>query len=145
MGPKSWFALQAPREFTVASWIFLKVLGAIYLIAFLSFGVQAIGLIGSNGVLPLGSYMNAAATQLGTARFRLVPSLFWLSSSDTMIRLVWIAGAIASLAIIAGFVQRIALAAAFVLYLSIVTGGQTFMTFQWDLLLLEAGFIAIFL
>jgi hypothetical protein len=145
MGMKTWLALEPPREFTIASWIFLKVLGAIYLIAFVSFGVQAIGLIGSNGVLPLGSYMNAAAEQLGNARFRLVPTLFWLGWSDTMIRVVWVAGAVASLAIIAGFAQRITLTAALVLYLSIVTGGQTFMTFQWDLLLLEAGFIAIFL
>jgi len=145
MNLKSWFALDPPREYTIASWIFLRILGAIYLIAFVSFGVQAMGLIGSQGVLPLGSYMKAAASQLGNARFRLLPTLFWLSSSDAMIRAVWTAGVVASLAVIAGFAQRIALATALVLYLSIVTGGQTFMTFQWDLLLLEAGFIAIFL
>ena len=33
----------------------------------------------------------------------------------------------------------------FVLYLSLVSAGQTFMSYQWDLLLLEAGFLAIFL
>ena len=30
-------------------------------------------------------------------------------------------------------------------YLSIVTAGQIFMGYQWDFLLLEAGFLAIFL
>ncbi len=144
MSLQSWMPQPRSREFTIASWIFLKALGVIYWIAFASFGVQALGLIGSAGILPLTAFVDAAA-QLGAARFHIAPMVFWLNSSDAMIRAVWIAGAIASLAIIAGIAQRFALTVAFVLYLSIVSAGQTFMTFQWDLLLLEAGFIAIFL
>jgi len=44
-----------------------------------------------------------------------------------------------------GFFQRVAAALLFALYLSLVTAGQAFMSFQWDLLLLETGFLAIFL
>lgn len=144
MSLKSWMAEPYPRGFTIASWIFLKALGIVYLIAFVSFGVQAIGLIGSNGILPLPAFVSAAA-ELGPERFHIAPMVFWLNSSDAMIRAVWIIGAIASIAIIAGVAQRLALTVALILYLSIVSAGQTFMTFQWDLLLLEAGFIAIFL
>ncbi len=144
MSLKSWMAEPSPREFTIASWIFLKALGVVYLIAFVSFGVQAIGLIGSNGILPLPAFVSAAA-ELGPARFYIAPMVFWVNSSDAVIRAVWITGAVASIAIIAGLAQRFALAVALILYLSIVSAGQTFMTFQWDLLLLEAGFIAIFL
>src|SRR6202022_4746518 len=32
----------------------------------------------------------------------------------------------------------------FLLYLSLVTAGQVFMNYQWDALLLEAGFLAVF-
>jgi len=46
--------------------------------------------------------------------------------------------------IVLGFAQRAALAIAFVLYLSLVHIGQTFLGYQWDYLLLETGFLAIF-
>jgi hypothetical protein len=134
-----------PRTFAIASWLFLKALGAIYVIAFLSFGIQAQGLIGSNGLLPLNSYLAAAAEAFGTARFWTVPTIFWISSGDWTIRAACIAGVLAGIAIMAGVAQRAALAVAFALYLSVVSAGQTFMAFQWDLLLLETGFIAIFL
>ena len=47
--------------------------------------------------------------------------------------------------IVLGFARRTALAIAFVLYLSLVHIGQTFLGYQWDYLLLETGFLAIFL
>jgi hypothetical protein len=58
---------------------------------------------------------------------------------------VWIAGAALGALLTLGIAWRAACAGAFILYLSIVTTGQAFMSFQWDALLLEAGFLAIFL
>src|SRR5690606_15650892 len=40
---------------------------------------------------------------------------------------------------------RAVLPCLFFLYLSLAVAGQTFMSYQWDALLLEAGFLAIFL
>ena len=60
-----------------------------------------------------------------------------------MIAAVSIAGAI--FAVAAFLLPRVSLAASLVLYLSIVSAGQSFMSFQWDLLLLEAGFLMLFL
>src|SRR5215475_8404811 len=62
-----------------------------------------------------------------------------------MIRTVWIAGATLSALMVAGVNLRSVRIAVFVLYLSLVVAGQEFMGYQWDALLLEAGFLAIFL
>jgi hypothetical protein len=116
---------------------FLRALGFIYVIAFLSFGLQAIGLIGSHGLLPLGDFLKEAG-------FWDSPSVFWLKSSDAAIRAVWLAGVLAALAAFIGISQRAMLAVCFVLWLSICSVGQDFLSFQWDLLLLETGFLALF-
>jgi len=126
-------------------WLFLRLLAAIYLAAFFSFGVQAAGLIGSHGILPMGRYLDAVRASLGTAGYWTVPTLFWLAHSDRALIAVCAAGAIVAVVLMLGFVQRTALAALFVLYLSLCAVGQDFLGFQWDYLLLETGFLAIFL
>lgn len=135
-------------HYDIVSGLFLRLIGLFYLIAFFSFNIQAQGLIGSKGILPLTEYLdqvrdlingNALTTWLE------MPILFWLSASDMTINLVCYAGIVLSLFVIAGVYQRICLIGLFVLYLSLFYAGQVFTTFQWDLLLLESGFLAIFL
>ena len=134
-----------PATYRKVEWLFLRWLGAVYLAAFASFGVQVLGLVGSQGILPLQSYLPLVKQSSGTAAYWVAPTLFWLNASDTALRLVSIAGAVISVVLIFGFAQRFCLAALFLLYLSLCTAGQDFMSFQWDMLLLEAGFLAIFL
>ena len=136
--------LEPARYETVTSW-FLKSLGAIYLIAFVSLEVQITGLIGAHGILPAARYLELIHTSLGVASWLRVPTIFWLGASDTWLKLACAAGAISSVAVMIGVGRRIALAAAFLLYLSMVSIGQAFLSFQWDFLLLESGFLAIFL
>lgn len=124
---------------------FLRSLGAIYLIAFLSFEAQIAGLIGARGILPAAHFLDAVRENYGGLAALRLPTIFWLGSSDLFLKLTCIAGAISALAIILGFARRAALGVAFVLYLSLVSVGQTFFSFQWDYLLLESGFLAIFL
>jgi predicted DCC family thiol-disulfide oxidoreductase YuxK len=133
------------ETFSYASWIFLRLLGLIYLIAFLSFGGQAAGLIGSQGISPATQFLRAAQEYFGSARFWSVPTLLWLSGSDAMLRNIWLVGAIFSLLQLAGANSRLVRVAVFILYLSVVSAGQEFMSYQWDALLLETGFLAIFL
>jgi hypothetical protein len=128
-----------------AVWLFRKLLGAIYAIAFGSLAVQIAGLIGSNGIQPAGSYLAGIAHALGPSRYWRVPTVFWLASSDLALRLACWAGVLFAILIVAGILERTALAACYVLYLSFVTVGQDFLSFQWDSLLLETGFLAIFL
>jgi len=133
------------ETFRCPTWLFLRLLGLTYLIAFWSFGVQAAGLIGSRGISPLPEYLEAAQQYFGFTRFWNVPTLLWLQGSDAMIRIVWMAGTALSVLMAAGLNNRSVRAALFVLYLSLVVAGQEFMGYQWDALLLEAGFLAIFL
>jgi len=132
-------------SFVFSSWLFLKILGVVYLIAFTSFGVQALGLIGKSGILPVSNYLARIKAALGDSWILQNPTLFGFNASDWMIQAVIIAGIIFSILLIIGALPRLSLIALFLLYLSIVNGGQVFMSFQWDVLLLEAGFLAIFL
>jgi predicted DCC family thiol-disulfide oxidoreductase YuxK len=141
----AWGVPLEPETFGYASWIFLRLLGLIYLIAFLSFGVQASGLIGSHGILPAADFLRSAREYFGTARFWSMPTFLWLNTSDATIHTIWIAGMISSVLLSAGIDWRRVRVALFFLYLSLVTAGQVFMSYQWDALLLEAGFLAIFL
>ncbi len=134
-----------PPTFRLASWLFLRLLGAIYLIAFASFGVQAPGLVGARGILPVAEYLPAVKQYLGPASYWSVPTLLWFNSSNAFIKADWIAGAGLALALFFGLSWRPVRIALFVLYLSLVTTSQVFLSFQWDALLLEAGFLAIFL
>src|SRR5438270_3683114 len=102
---------------------FLRVLGAIYAIAFVSFGVQAMGLVGSHGILPAADFLQAVRASIGGAAIREVPTLLWFNASDAAITALWIAGAVAGLVAVAGFRQRIALAACLVLWLSVCGAG----------------------
>jgi predicted DCC family thiol-disulfide oxidoreductase YuxK len=137
-------ALQA-EHYTLVSWAFLRLFGAIYVAAFASLGVQILGLVGKNGILPLGNYLEAARQALGDSAFWFLPTLFWVSSNDTVLIAGTVVGAVLGLFIVVDKWTRPALIGSFVLYLSYAYAGQVFMNFQWDSLLLEAGFLAIFL
>src|SRR5277367_6389551 len=63
-------------------WLWLRALGLIFFSAFYSWLFQIRGLIGPQGILPAGYYLQGVAEQRGTERFLLVPSLLWFASSD---------------------------------------------------------------
>jgi predicted DCC family thiol-disulfide oxidoreductase YuxK len=137
-------ALQAER-YALVSWLFLRLLGAIYIAAFASLGVQIVGLIGQKGILPVADYLSAAHRALGNSAYRALPTLFWVNSGDMALVAGTVVGALLGLLVFVDRWTRTALAGLFALYLSYVYAGQDFMSFQWDTLLLEAGFLAIFL
>ncbi len=138
-------SLSISEDHQLVSWLFIKMLSAIYFIAFLSLAVQITGLVGSNGILPLTEHLDFAYELRGYEAFLYLPTLFWINSGDTALQLVTYAGCILSITLFFGYKKRKTLVLLFVLYLSLFHAGQTFLTFQWDTLLLEAGFLAIFL
>ena len=123
---------------------FLRLLGLIYFVAFLSFGIQAPGLLGRRGILPFQEYLAAARDTLHASAYWNVPTLLWLFPTDAGMRALWIAGCCAALIAVSGRWQRAALAVSLALWLSLCSVGQDFYSFQWDILLSEAGFLAIF-
>jgi predicted DCC family thiol-disulfide oxidoreductase YuxK len=135
--------VRQPTYFESRRWFF-RSLGGIYLIAFLSLWTQVDGLIGANGILPIAEYLPAARAQIGGNAPFLLPTLCWLNPSDAFLHFLCGAGAVISILLMAGCVPVLSLVLLFALYLSLTIAGQTFLSFQWDILLLETGFLAIF-
>ena len=140
-----WGKDYAPPRFDLAGHLFVRLFGLIYLSAFVSFGVQAQGLIGSHGILPLADMVDALKGRVGVQRFFVMPMLFWWNASDLAIQAVCWTGAGLSVLVVLNRLSRLSLLLLFVLYLSLLYAGQTFMTYQWDTFLLEGGFLALLL
>jgi hypothetical protein len=144
-----WGAAPRPATYKIASSWFARAIGLIYLIAFVSFGRQVRGLIGAQGIQPVTEYFTEIVRQFGPAGFWQSPTIFWWVHSDYGLEsIVWGGAVVAGVAAIgrphtSG--QKAALVLLFIYYLSVVNAGQIFMGYQWDYLLLEAGFLAIFL
>src|SRR5438876_1984766 len=136
--------VRPPTYFWARRW-FLRALGVIYLIAFVSLGVQVDGLIGSDGVSPVDQFLPAVREQLGRQAYSLLPTLCWFNSSNAFLHFLCGGGVALSLLLIAGILPVVSLIALFVFYLSLTLAGQIFLSFQWDILLLETGFLSVFL
>ena len=130
--------------FRITENVFLRLLGFVYLIAFASLWPQLSGLIGGNGISPAAETLLSMRADYGWHAYLYVPSLFWLWQTDSALHWLCALGCLAALMLILGVVVRSAALAAYILYLSLVTIGQPFTSFQWDALLLETGFLAIF-
>jgi hypothetical protein len=130
----------------LVSWLFLRLLALIYLAAFASLSVQITGLVGETGILPRDEHFSLATEQFGNGAWLWFPSVFWVSSaSDQALQSVSLLGILLSLLLLLGQWERLVLILLFMLYISLYHAGQIFTNFQWDTLLLEAGFLAIFL
>jgi hypothetical protein len=127
--------------------VMLRLLGLVYLMAFLTLVWQGPALLGPHGLLPIGSFLTEVAAEAGsrTAGFWQLPSLFWLGASDGALRAVGLLGVALSAAMLAGYTNAIALAILCALQISISNVGQTFYGFGWELQLVETGFLCIFL
>jgi len=136
-------------QYVRVRYIFLRGLALIYFLAFFSLATQIDGLLGSQGVAPAKQTMSAiseaAATHhLGWEKFRLFPTLAWFSVSDRSLDWQCRAGMALSALLLVGVAPAPVLFLLWLVYLSIVTVGEPFLNFQWDMLLLETGFLAIF-
>jgi hypothetical protein len=124
--------------------LFLRLLGLSYLAAFASLWPQITGLVGSHGIAPVDGVLEGMRGDWGAQAYFDVPTLFWFGISDSALVWVCIFGCVASLLLISGFFARISAAVCWVLYLSLTSVGEPFTGFQWDALLLESGFLALF-
>ncbi|MFJ9759703.1 lipase maturation factor family protein [Streptomyces sp. NPDC101149] len=137
-----WFV--AP-EYWLSRLVFQRALAVVYLFAFLSAALQFRALIGERGILPVPRH-------LARMPFKHSPSVFHLHYSDRFFAAWSWAGCAVSVALVAGLDSQLPLWAGMVLwlalwamYLSIVNVGQTWYSFGWESLLLEVGFLAVFL
>ena len=137
-----WF--NAP-EYWLGRLILERGIAVVYVFAFVAAARQFRALIGEHGLLPVPRYLAGQS-------FRRTPSVFHVHYSDRFFATVAWLGALLSAAMAVGLAAVLPLWAAvlvwlllWVLYLSIVNVGQTWYSFGWESLMLEAGFLAIFL
>lgn len=133
------------NQYKLIAALFLRLLAIIYFIAFYTLTFQITGLAGEDGILPLSPWLDYLLNDLGWTAFLHFPMLFWLDQSNTFLEIAAWSGCVFSVLLFFNILPRINLILLFIFYLSLVKAGQTFMNFQWDGLLLEAGFLAIFL
>jgi len=127
--------------------VFVRCLGGIYFVAFLSMFNQVMPLIGSKGLLPVTQFLKGVAGRkpgLFLSFFRM-PTLFWFKSTDRFLMTMCTIGLCLSFMVMMGLSNGLALLVLWVIYLSFVHVGQEFYGFGWESMLLETGFLAIFI
>src|SRR2546423_14436831 len=135
--------VRPPTYFCARRW-FLSALGLIYLIGFVSLWTQIDGLVGTKGIIPIEIYLANAKAQIGLGAVSVLPTLCWVSSSNSFLHFLCGGGVVFSVLLIVRVAPAISAALLFVFYLSLAVAGQNFLSFQWDILFLENGFFAIF-
>ena len=132
-------------SYSIALGYFPQLLGLVYLLAFVSLLTQVKGLYGSQGILPIHELAAGLHRKMGPRGFLRFPSIFWFNTSDTFITGSAVLGVCLSIYLLAGLPPLPALILLWLIYLSFTSMGQEFLSFQWDALLLETGFMTIFL
>lgn len=122
---------------------FVRSLGAVYCCAFISLLAQLDPLFGGHGILPVAAYVDEAK-RVGMTVLNL-PTLFWSDSSDFALHTAAWLGMAGAAALVAGAANALLCALLWLCYLSFVNVGQIFYGYGWESLLLECGFMAIFL
>ena len=135
----------AANSYRLTRFVFQRLLAFVYLMAFLIALHQYVPLVGERGILPMKLFLKQV-------RFWDAPGLFWFNPSDPFIRAVAWGGVALSAIALAGFsdafgpwVSAAVWTTLWIFYQSFVNAGQLFYGFGWEMLLLETGFLAIFL
>jgi uncharacterized membrane protein YphA (DoxX/SURF4 family) len=139
---QSWLGKIPPAG--ISRWLFLRLLGIVYLAAFVSLRQQIDGLIGSRGILPADRFLHAVHETIGTEAYWRLPTLCWLVPGDAGLHALCGTGVFLSALLVLGFAPGPVLVGLWACYLSLTGAGQIFLGYQWDALLLETGFLAIF-
>lgn len=141
-----------PRRPVATYWltrfVLLRLLGFVYAVAFLVAANQIVPLIGEDGLLPVGAYLDQIVrreTHTAFMGFVNVPSVFWVAHSDFALQTVAWLGFALSCVVVAGYANALMMIVLWLLYMSFVNVGQDWYGFGWEIQLLETGFLAIFL
>lgn len=136
-----------PQSYWLTRWAILRLLGLVYLVAFLVAAHQLVPLVGEDGLLPARAHLDAIAASEGSGwdSFVAAPTVFWWDVSDRMLLTVAWTGVVLSGAVVLGVSHGGVMLVLWALYLSIDHVGQRWYAFGWEIQLLETGFLAVFL
>jgi|SRR5579862_614395 len=132
------------EHYRLTRFLFLRALGLIYSIAFLSLAQQVLPLLGSHGLLPAQPYLERFAGGDRMAAARELPAIFWLDCSDAFLQACAWSGVVLSAALLFGVADVPLLFVLWALYMSFIHIGQLWYGYGWEILLLETGFLAVF-
>jgi hypothetical protein len=132
--------LGPPRDYALTRWLILRLLGFVYVFAFLGLILQGPALLGSHGLTPAATYVDLVRGDGVT--FSALPSLFlWGASDGALSAWAWIGLALA-LACTLGYANLPSLLALWFIYGSFVRVGQLWFSFGWEIQILETTLIA---
>lgn len=142
----------AAVDFGFAREVLQRGIAALYVVAFVSTLNQFRPLLGERGLLPAPDLLAWAASSKTRGRM-LRPTLFRLVRyTDRRLVALCGAGIVVAAALVIGipqlgppWVPMVCFLLLWFGYMSITSIGQTFYGFGWEMLLLEAGFLAAFL
>jgi hypothetical protein len=132
-----------PPRYELTRFVILRMLGAIYAIHFGALAAQVVPLLGARGLLPVPLLL--AELEIAGEGFVERPTLFWLDASDGTLLAVAVVGALLGAAVMAGLTHALAMIALWAIQISFLHVGQAFLGYGWEILLAEAGALAIFL
>jgi Lipase maturation factor len=132
-----------PREYRLTGWLLLRLLGVVYVFAFLGLVRQGPALLGADGLTPIATYVDGA--RAAGWSFWDLPSIFWWGHSDGTLQLFAYVGLALSLALALGVANMPLLFALWVIYGSFVRVGQLWFGFGWEIQILETTLVAMFL
>ena len=137
----------ARSTYWLTRFVILRLLGLVYLTAFLVAAHQIVPLVGHDGLLPADTFLQRVAKHFGSVQsgFKSLPSLFWWKLSDELLQGVAWVGVGLSAVVLAGYANSIILLILWGLYMSFIHIGQIWYSYGWETQLLETGFIAAFL
>jgi len=135
------------NSYWLTRFVILRLLGFVYVVAFLVAANQLVPLIGEHGLTPANHFLATIESQFGSRSGAIlrVPTLFWFGSSDSSFAIFCWIGFALSLVVLGGYANAILLAVLWAMYMSIVHVGQIWYGYGWEIQLLETGFLAIFL
>ena len=135
--------LGPPRDYRLTRWVILRLLGVVYLFAFIGLLHQAAPLLGEHGLTPIDRFLERTAASGRT--FWDVPTVFALSASDAAI-LTWAGiGCALAVAVVIGYANLPILLVLWVIYGSFVRAGQLWFSFGWEIQILETTLVAAIL
>jgi lipase maturation factor 1 len=131
-----------PSSYSIAINLFVRLLGAIYIIAYVPFLFQIRGLFGKEGIRPMDVYLKTLQARLGKKRSYYLPTLFWINASDAALYGLIITGIVLGASLMFGITSPVILLLLYLIHLSLTSAGQEFLSFGWETYLLELTIIA---
>lgn len=92
--------------------------------------------------MPIAPLLDRAVEFYGPGAYYEFPTLAWFGASDSALLVLCWAGVALSILGVVGIAPLAVFPLLWLLYLSLTVAGQSFLAFQWDVLLLETGLLA---